>query len=220
MRDYKGWTAKERRESLKKTKAAIAAGIIPPPMKCNRCGKETGRIDYHNHDYSDPIKYLEPLCQGCHTQLHRRENKEMEAKTSNVKNTKSVPEKPSNKVSKVDVSLVDPVNTSSETAGLDLNSWLERGMKLPVKDLDEHVRATPIGVKPLKALRGLGIVFSNGFTKEYNCKNYPQKAGIGKDRQKFEIVLERIKYHEKNGESLKVKGMPLSEKLESNYDNN
>jgi hypothetical protein len=29
MRDYKGWTAKERLASLRKTKAAIAEGIIP-----------------------------------------------------------------------------------------------------------------------------------------------------------------------------------------------
>lgn len=222
MRDYKGWTAKERRASLKKTKAAIAAGIIPPPTKCNRCGKETGRIDYHNHDYSDPIKYLEPLCQGCHTRLHRRENKEMDAKSSNVTNTESVPENSSNKESKADVSVVDPVNTTSENAGLDLNRWLEIGMNLPVKDLADHVRSTPVGVKPLHALRGLGIVFCNGFTKLYNCKDYPRDADNrkGKDWQKYQIVLERIKYHEKNGESLKVKGMPLSEKLESNYNNN
>ena len=76
MRDYKGWTVNERLASLKKTKAAIAAGTIPSPTKCNRCGKTTGRIDYHNHDYSDPVKYLEQICQGCHTRLHRLENKE------------------------------------------------------------------------------------------------------------------------------------------------
>jgi len=80
MRDYKGWSAKERLVSLTKTKAAIAAGIIPPPTTCNRCGKTTGRIDYHNHDYSDPIKHLEQLCQGCHTRLHRLENKEADSK--------------------------------------------------------------------------------------------------------------------------------------------
>ena len=80
MRDYKGWSATERQASLKKTKAAIAAGIIPPPTECNRCGKTTGRIDYHNHDYSDPIKHLEQLCQGCHISLHRLENKEMDGK--------------------------------------------------------------------------------------------------------------------------------------------
>ena len=81
MRDYKGWTGKERLASLKKTKAAIAAGIIPPPTKCNRCGRTTGRIDYHNHDYSDPIKNLEPLCQGCHIRLHREENKKIDSET-------------------------------------------------------------------------------------------------------------------------------------------
>ena len=79
MRDYKGWTAAQRTASLKKTKAAIAAGIIPPPTVCNRCGRTTGRIDYHNHDYSDPVRFLEPLCQGCHIRLHRMENKAAES---------------------------------------------------------------------------------------------------------------------------------------------
>ncbi len=87
MRDYKGWTAKERLASFAKTKAAIAAGIIPPPTKCSRCGKTTGRIDYHNNDYSDPIKYLEQLCQGCHTRLHRLENKALADMNSSLKST-------------------------------------------------------------------------------------------------------------------------------------
>ena len=52
----------------------LADGVISPPTKCNRCGKTTGRIDYHNSDYSDPIKSLVPLCQGCHMKLHREEN--------------------------------------------------------------------------------------------------------------------------------------------------
>ena len=90
MRDYKGWTAAERLASLKKTKAAIAAGIIPPPTQCTRCGKTTGRIDYHNHDYSDPIKYLEQICQGCHTRLHRMENKALAEATASETTTVEV----------------------------------------------------------------------------------------------------------------------------------
>jgi hypothetical protein len=210
MRDYKGWTAKERLASLKKTKAAIAAGVVPPPTKCNRCGKETGRIDYHNHDYSDPIKYLEPLCQGCHTRLHRLENKEMETKAQGSLPKSSEPESEGDKT----------MSEKSANVNIELSDWLEKGMKLPLKELSEHVRSTPVGVKPLKALRGLGIVFCNGFTKEYNCPGYPQAAGIGKDRPKFDIVLERIRFHERNGETFKVKGEQLSKKLESNYDYN
>ncbi len=90
MRDYKQWTGKERLASFAKTKAAIAAGIIPSPTQCNRCGKTTGRIDYHNHDYSDPIKYLEQLCQGCHTRLHRMENKEIDNQNSKVPATAAI----------------------------------------------------------------------------------------------------------------------------------
>lgn len=212
MRDYKGWSASERAASLKKTKAAIAAGVIPPPTKCNRCGKETGRIDYHNHDYSDPIKYLEPLCQGCHTRLHRMENKEQESK-ENASIPKDVELK----------RLVEPLvrkRASKTTSSSDLNRWLEKGMRMSASELAEHVANIPRGVNPLKALRGLGIVFSNGFTKDYDCEGYPQTRGIGSDRTKFDIVLARVKLHEKNGESLKVKGLPLSEKLKSNFDNN
>jgi hypothetical protein len=92
MRDYKEWTGKERLASFAKTKAAIAAGIIPPPTKCNRCGKTTGRIDYHNHDYSDPVKYLEQICQGCHTRLHRMENKEIDSQKSNEHGSTTIKE--------------------------------------------------------------------------------------------------------------------------------
>jgi hypothetical protein len=77
MRDYKQWTAKERLASLKLTKKAIAEGVIPSPKDCSRCGKSSkqGVIDYHNPDYSDPVKYLIPFCRGCHVKLHREENK-------------------------------------------------------------------------------------------------------------------------------------------------
>jgi len=75
MRDYKQWSAKERYASLKLTKKAIKDGVIPPPTKCSKCGKTSGRIDYHNTDYSDPIKFLIPICRGCHVALHRKENK-------------------------------------------------------------------------------------------------------------------------------------------------
>ena len=70
MKSYKGWTGEERTKSLRKTNEAIRKGIIPPAKKCNRCGQEEGIIQYHNHDYSDPVKYLEPLCWRCHMVLH------------------------------------------------------------------------------------------------------------------------------------------------------
>jgi len=70
MKSYKGWTGKERSKSLKKTNEAIRKGIIPPAKTCNRCGQDKGIIQYHNHDYSDPIKYLEPMCWRCHMVLH------------------------------------------------------------------------------------------------------------------------------------------------------
>ncbi|MBV5330010.1 MAG: hypothetical protein JZU65_20685 [Chlorobium sp.] len=222
MRDYKGWTAEERLASFAKTKAAIAAGIIPPPTQCNRCGKTTGRIDYHNHDYSDPIKYLEQVCQGCHTRLHRMENKEIDNQNNKEPGTaaikKAVPKIPVTKVTNETIHTVTekaPVGVSA-----DLNSWLEKGMTLPLGDLSDHIQVTPVGEKPLHALRGLGIVFSGGFSKLYNCAGYPQTVGQSRDRLKFDVVVERVIFHEKNGQSLKVKGMSLSEKLKSNFVHN
>ena len=72
MKSYKGWTPKQRLESLKKTKEAIKNGEIPKPHKCNRCGLEEGIIHYHNEDYSHPTKYLEQLCWTCHMMHHSK----------------------------------------------------------------------------------------------------------------------------------------------------
>ncbi len=221
MRDFKEWTGNERLASLKKTKAAIAAGVIPPPTKCNRCGKTTGRIDYHNHDYSDPIKYLEQICQGCHIRLHRLENQQIAANTGNTEIIKTTPKIPVTKATTGEKPTVaSQIEKNASATSSDLNSWLEKGMKLSLEDLKVHIRSTPTGVKPLKALRGLGIVFAGGFTKEYNCKGYPQTVGLARNRQKFDAVVEQVRFHERNGETLKVKGVQLSEKLESNYNYN
>ncbi len=74
---YKCWTAEQRNESYKLTKKAITDGKIPHPskLKCAKCGRgknEVYRMDYHNQNYNDPIKYLVPLCSGCHLKLHRQ----------------------------------------------------------------------------------------------------------------------------------------------------
>lgn len=56
--------------SYRLTKKAIAEGVIPKATVCNRCGQDQGIVMYHNHDYSDPIKYLESLCWRCHMVIH------------------------------------------------------------------------------------------------------------------------------------------------------
>ncbi len=214
MRDYKEWTGQERLASLKKTKEAIAAGIIPPPTKCNRCGKTTGRIDYHNHDYSDPVKYLEMLCQGCHTRLHRMENRAQAEATAADK---------AQKVPAVKTTHVKTQGNSMQTAYSAeeiFNSWLEKGMALPACELAGHLNSLPAGTIPLRALHALGVVFSGGHTKHYNCVGYPQKSGLGKDRERFDMVLRKVREYEKAGDSFKVKGFSLSEKLVSNFANN
>jgi hypothetical protein len=95
----------------------------------------------------------------------------MVSKNSDDKSRESVSQNPPTKQSK------------DNDDNLDLNSWLELGMKLPAEKIAEHIYATPANVKPLHALRGLGIVFCNGFTNLYNCKGYPQKMGLGKNQK-------------------------------------
>lgn len=101
-----------------------------------------------------------------------------------------------------------------------LNSWLEKGMRLSPEELKKHLCQIPPGVKPLKALQGLGIVFSGGYTKKFDCVGYPQTSGLPKDRGRFDCVLTKVKEYEKAGEYLKVGGFALSEKLISNFANN
>jgi len=69
---YKQWTGAQRAAMAQKTKAAREAGEIPYPSKCNRCGQVEGIIQYHNHDYSHPTKFLEELCWRCHMVHHSR----------------------------------------------------------------------------------------------------------------------------------------------------
>lgn len=72
MKDCGRWTAQQRRASLYQTKKAIRNGEIPPAKElgCNRCGQTEGIIEYHNDNYDDPVKYLEPLCFRCHMIHH------------------------------------------------------------------------------------------------------------------------------------------------------
>ena len=97
VNSYKGWTAQERNASYRKTKKAIKDGIIPPPeeLGCKRCGQKKGIIHYHNHDYSDPIKYLEPLCWRCHMIEHssRRNPKACEDYWESIKKGRALNEK-------------------------------------------------------------------------------------------------------------------------------
>ena len=73
---YKQWSEAERNASFRKTKKAIADGDIPPAkvLGCNRCKQTKGVIDYHNHNYDHPTKYLEALCYTCHMVHHNFHN--------------------------------------------------------------------------------------------------------------------------------------------------
>src|SRR4051812_4475346 len=69
-KDGRRFSPEERRVSSQKTSQAIQRGEIPPATECNRCKQTLGIIHYHNHDYADPIRYLEALCWRCHMIFH------------------------------------------------------------------------------------------------------------------------------------------------------
>lgn len=76
------WTGKQREDSLKLTKKAIADGVIPSQYElgCKLCGQKHGRIDYHNKNYDHPTKFLVALCSRCHLVYHhceRAKNKDL-----------------------------------------------------------------------------------------------------------------------------------------------
>ncbi len=61
----KTWSAAEQNAVDLQVKKAIKSGQLARATKCNRCGKEAGIIDLHNHSYAHPTDSLEQLCQGC-----------------------------------------------------------------------------------------------------------------------------------------------------------
>jgi len=70
--DGRRFSPEQRKASSKKSKAAIAAGEIPQPVKCNRCGQTEGYVSYHNHDYAHHTKFIECLCWRCHAMWHSK----------------------------------------------------------------------------------------------------------------------------------------------------
>jgi hypothetical protein len=68
---YNGFSGEVRVEADWLIKVAIELELIPKPGHCSVCGSEKGRIDYHAEDYSRPLQ-VAPICQSCHTVLHRR----------------------------------------------------------------------------------------------------------------------------------------------------
>ena len=71
MVTWQGWTDKQRNASARQTREAIKAGkIAAKPSECKFCGQTEGILEWHNPDYSDPVKYLQGLCYRCHMVLH------------------------------------------------------------------------------------------------------------------------------------------------------
>ena len=72
MKEYNGFSGKERDKVAVIIRKAIQSGELPAPNKCCMCGQEKGMLHYHLEDYSKPLEDLQPICVGCHMRLHIR----------------------------------------------------------------------------------------------------------------------------------------------------
>ncbi|QDP66238.1 MAG: hypothetical protein Unbinned805contig1001_9 [Prokaryotic dsDNA virus sp.] len=77
MRDYKGWTGKQRKESLKLTNKAKELGWIKLPTCCNRCGQTKGILQLHNEDYSVTYNVLRDALDRFPAQIKKSEMKKV-----------------------------------------------------------------------------------------------------------------------------------------------
>lgn len=80
MKDYNGFPAEQRTRAGQWLKAEIAAGRLSPPAACMACGIDSGVIDFHAEDYSEPFGphvHAFQLCYRCHLMWHGR-HKRME----------------------------------------------------------------------------------------------------------------------------------------------
>jgi hypothetical protein len=68
---YNGFDWDYRKKSIPVQKAALSAGIIPPPSRCITCHQTNGYLVMHCEDYDAPLNYI-PLCYPCHKALHDR----------------------------------------------------------------------------------------------------------------------------------------------------
>ncbi len=72
MKDYNGFSGKERNKVGTIIRNAIKNGELLPPNRCCMCGQTEGTLHYHLEDYSKPLEELRPICVGCHMRLHIR----------------------------------------------------------------------------------------------------------------------------------------------------
>lgn len=97
MKDYNGFTAKQRMHGDKIIKEAIKRGMLPPLSECScyLCGQRKGILHYHNEDYTpeNVIKDAKPVCWTCHMMIHARFDhpKSYEKYMESVRNGKQYP---------------------------------------------------------------------------------------------------------------------------------
>jgi hypothetical protein len=75
MKDYNGFTPKERSAGWRVQKAMREAGTILDwtKMPCDMCGQVSPATMPHQENYFDPRAFY-PLCVECHMRLHARFN--------------------------------------------------------------------------------------------------------------------------------------------------
>lgn len=64
----------EKKRAETRAYRAMLRGVIKKPEVCERCKKQTDRVQMHHFDYSKPLEVVW-LCSKCHGFVHWTENK-------------------------------------------------------------------------------------------------------------------------------------------------
>ena len=74
MREYNGFSDKERDRVGRQQAKAIRNGEIPAPHRCELCLASPGpeKMQIHNEDYARAFGDMHPICLTCHRALHNR----------------------------------------------------------------------------------------------------------------------------------------------------
>src|SRR6185437_7567205 len=76
MKDYNGFSGKQRNRAQAWLNKQWNTGRLPRPSICVACGQNEGTIEAHAEDYSEPFRAGVTdqfhLCSTCHRQVHAR----------------------------------------------------------------------------------------------------------------------------------------------------
>ncbi len=98
LKEYNGFTGKEREKYARIQQKAIKNGILKPEeeVKCTMCGQDKGIRVYHAENYF-PERIVEnstPMCASCHDQYHRVRPENPQKFRQYLESVREIPSKP------------------------------------------------------------------------------------------------------------------------------